>query len=225
MEAEPEKPQNGTSRGAERIATVIYSLARFIGMTLHVDYEGIERVHELVASGSGGILVTWHGRTLIPANVFRGMGFWALISLSRDGEIQNHIFRRFGYQTIRGSTGRGGAKAALVLARKIREGGILAFTPDGPRGPTHKVQPGTIFLAQRSGRPIIPLGISATPRLFLKTWDSYMIPAPFARAAFVVGEPMYVPSDGDEATISRCTQDLEQAIDACEARAEALVNR
>ncbi|MGC8666767.1 MAG: lysophospholipid acyltransferase family protein [Chthonomonadales bacterium] len=222
MEAEP---NNRGSRSAERIAAVVYSLARFIGMTLHVDYEGIERVHDLVASGSGGILVTWHGRTLIPANVFRGMGFWALISLSRDGEIQNHIFRRFGYQTIRGSTGRGGAKAALILARKIREGGVLAFTPDGPRGPSHKVQPGTIFLAQRSQRPIIPLGISAAPRLLLKTWDRYMIPAPFARAAFVVGEPLFVPADADEDVIARATEDLERAIDACEARAEALVNR
>lgn len=222
MEAE----QNShASRSADRIAAVVYFLARFIGMTLHVEYEGIEKVTDLVASGSGGILVTWHGRTLIPANVFRGMGFWALVSLSRDGEIQNRIFQRFGYRTIRGSTGRGGARAALALARTIREGGILAFTPDGPRGPTHKVQPGTIFLAQRSGRPIIPLGISAAPRLLLKTWDSYMIPAPFARAAFVVGDPLYVPADADEDGVNRATRDLEAAIDACEARAEDLVNR
>jgi lysophospholipid acyltransferase (LPLAT)-like uncharacterized protein len=143
--------------------------------------------------------------------------------LSRDGEIQNCVFRRFGFATIRGSTGRGGVRAALQLARKVREGGVLAFTPDGPRGPTHKVQQGTIFLAQRSGCPVIPLGISASPRKLLGSWDSYMIPWPFARAALVVGEPLHVPADADDGVQRAKAQELESAINRCEAEAEALV--
>lgn len=113
-------------------------------------------------------------------------------------------------------------RAALQLAKKIQEGGVLAFTPDGPRGPTRRVQQGTIFLAQRSGCPIIPLGISARPRKLLPTWDSYLIPLPFARAAFVVGEPIYVPADLDEAGKEQAAARLEEAIDACESRAEEL---
>jgi lysophospholipid acyltransferase (LPLAT)-like uncharacterized protein len=205
------------------IAFFVWALARSIGMTLRIRYENMDRLHDAIAKHGGAIIVSWHGRTLIPANVFRGRGYWALISLSRDGEIQDHIFRRFGYQTIRGSTGRGGVKAALQLAKKIQEGGVLAFTPDGPRGPTHKVQQGTIFLAQRSGCPVIPLGISARPRRLLPTWDSYMIPLPFSRAAFVVGEPMFVPSDADEAGKKRAAESLEAAINACEERAESLM--
>jgi lysophospholipid acyltransferase (LPLAT)-like uncharacterized protein len=205
------------------LAFLIWAIARFIGMTLRVRYENFHRVQEILGKHRGAILVTWHGRTLIPANVFRGRGFWALISLSRDGEIQNRIFRRFGYQTIRGSSGRGGVRAALQLAKKIQEGGVLAFTPDGPRGPTHKVQQGTIFLAQRSGCPIIPLGISAAPRKLLSSWDSYMIPAPFSKAAFVVGEPLFVASDLDAEGKERAAEELERAINACEERAEEMV--
>jgi lysophospholipid acyltransferase (LPLAT)-like uncharacterized protein len=211
------------SRKPAIIAFLVWAIARLIGMTLRVRYENFGRVREIVDKHQGAILVSWHGRTLIPANIFRGQGFWALISLSRDGEVQNHIFRRFGYQTIRGSTGRGGVRAALQLAKKISEGGVLAFTPDGPRGPTHKVQQGTIFLAQRSGRPIVPLGISARPRKLLPTWDSYMIPMPFGRALFVVGEPMWVPADLDDAGKQRAADELEAAINACEQRAEALL--
>ena len=202
---------------------LVWATARMIGMTLRIRYENWKRIAEILDEHHGAILVTWHGRTLIPANVFRGRGYWALISLSRDGEIQNHIFRRFGYQTIRGSTGRGGVRAALQLAKKIADGGVLAFTPDGPRGPRHKVQQGTIFLAQRSRRPIIPLGISARPRKLLPTWDSYLIPVPFARVSFVVGEPIFVPPDLDDAGKEQAAEVLEAAINACEQRAESLL--
>lgn len=211
------------SRRAKVLGFLIWAIARFIGLTLRIRYEHFERIDEIIRQRQGGILVTWHGRTLIPANVFRRRGYWALISLSRDGDVQDQVFRRFGYQTIRGSTGRGGVRAALQLAKKIREGGVLAFTPDGPRGPTHKVQPGTIFLAQRSGCPIIPLGISARPRKLLRSWDSYMIPLPFARAAFVVGEPVMVPPDLDEAGREQCAEVLERAINAVEQRAEQMM--
>jgi lysophospholipid acyltransferase (LPLAT)-like uncharacterized protein len=146
-----------------------------------------------------------------------------LISLSRDGEVQNAIFHRFGFHTIRGSTGRGGARAALQLARMIKEGASLAFTPDGPRGPTHRVQPGTIFLAQRSGCPILPIGVSARPRKLLRSWDSYMIPMPFSRAALVIGDPFYVPADLDEKGKEQVAAQLERILNTVEKRAEEML--
>lgn len=216
------KSGSSSSRRPAILGFLIWAIMRAIGKTLRIRYENIGRLAEYIGE-KGAILVTWHGRTIIPANVFSGRGYWALISLSRDGEIQNHIFRRFGYRTVRGSTGRGGVKAVLQLARRIQEGGVLAFTPDGPRGPSHKVQPGTIFLAQRSGCPIIPLGVSARPRKLFASWDRYMIPLPFSRCAFVVGEPIHVPASPDEETQGRLTDELERAINRCEKRAEEML--
>ena len=197
---------------------LVYHLARLLFSTLRLRFENPEG---LDTKGRGAIFVTWHGRSLIPANVFRKKGYWALISLSRDGELQNNIFRRFGFQTIRGSTGRGGVKGALQMARKVREGGVLAFTPDGPRGPSHKVQLGVILMAEKSGAPIIPLGISASRRWLMKSWDSYMIPKPFARAYFLVGEPINVPPDLDEAGREEIARQVEIAINRLEREAEA----
>lgn len=179
-----------------------------------------ERV--LARQGKGAVLVTWHGRSFIPANVFKGRGFWAIISLSRDGEIQNHIFRRFGFRIIRGSTGRGGIRAALEAARRVAEGGILAFTPDGPRGPNRRVQPGALFIAQKAKCPIIPAGVAAYPRTLLPTWDQYMIPLPFARGVFIFGDPIEVPDNLDEQQFEQLRQRVEQAINALEQQAEQL---
>lgn len=202
---------------------LVWALARIIGLTLRIRFEHYEHIAEATRDGKGAILVTWHGRTFLPANVFRNKKYWALISLSRDGEIQNRIFQHFGYQTIRGSTGRGGVRGVLQLAKKLKQGGVVAFTPDGPRGPSHKVQEGTIFLAQRCGCPVIPIGSSARFRKLLPTWDHYLIPAPFTRCAFVVGEPIPVPSELDEEGKQRITEQIEEAMNAVETRAEELV--
>jgi lysophospholipid acyltransferase (LPLAT)-like uncharacterized protein len=208
---------------ARLLGLAAWAVARLIGMTLRIHYEGQDRLEDLLRSTRGLIMITWHGRTLIPANVFRHRGFWVMISLSRDGEMQNCIFRRFGFRTVRGSTSRGGIRAALELARRLKEGGALAFTPDGPRGPTHKVQLGTLLLAQKSGCPVVPLGISARPRLLVKSWDRYMVPAPFARVVWLVGEPVEVPPDADDVLKERLAGELELAVNRLERRAEEML--
>lgn len=215
----PEEKQARLARRSRVLGGLIYAVARAIFRTLRLRFQNAEG---LETGGKGAIFVTWHGRSLIPANVLRNRGYWALISLSTDGELQNNIFRRFGFQTVRGSTGRGGIRGALQMARKVKEGGVLAFTPDGPRGPTHKVQLGVILMAEKSGAPIIPLGISASRRWQMKSWDAYLIPKPFARAYFLVGEPIHIPPNLDETGRQACAEQVEIAINRLEREAERL---
>ncbi len=206
------------------VSFLVYWAVRLLTRTTRLSVVGEERVEEQQRRG-GVILVSWHGRTIIPIARFRGRGYWAIISTSRDGEYQNRIFRRFGWNTVRGSTSaRGAIQAALTMTRHLKAGATLAFTPDGPRGPSRRVQPGSIFLAQKSGCPIIPAGVSAAPRRLMPTWDRYLVPLPFARAALVYGEPIFVPADArSEQEQERWAQRIGDAIDALELEAERLV--
>ena len=214
-------------RGARRVrfySWLVHTIARSIYATLRLHKENLESLAPYGESkAQGAILVTWHGRTLLCANEFRNRGYWALISLSRDGEVQNRVFQRFGFQTVRGSTGRGGVKGLLQMARKVKAGGVIAFTPDGPRGPSHKVQLGVVLMAEKSGAPIIPVATSASRRLLIRSWDQYMIPAPFARACFLVGEPIYAPPNLDEAGREAIAQKVELALNCLEREAESRV--
>lgn len=210
-------------RRARRLGWLGYHLARILGGTARIYKERWDYIETHRQNGTGAVLVSWHGRTLIPANLLRNMGCYALISYSRDGEIQANIFKRFGFQILRGSTGRGGVRAALEAARAVKQGGILAFTPDGPRGPIHKVQPGALLIAQKSGCPLYPIGVSASPRKLLPTWDRYLIPFPFARAAFLLGEPIYVPAEISKDDYAEIAEQVECAINDLEARAERIV--
>lgn len=185
--------------------------------------ENGERIEALRQAHHGAIVALWHGNILIPTYVLRGRGYRTLVSLSRDGERLSRLMRRFGYRQVRGSTGRGGARAALQVCREIEEGNVLCLTPDGPRGPARKAQPGTVFFAQRTGCPIIPIAASAYPRHLLRSWDRFLIPLPFARAAFVVGDPIFVPPGLDESGQARMAEEVERAIDACLQRADEMV--
>ncbi len=211
----PAHPPRVTRR-ARWLAGAIYCIARLSLVTWRIQFENRERLQP----SRGTIFVTWHGRTLIPALTMRNRGWWALISLSRDGEIQNSFFQRLGFQTARGSTGRGGIRGALTMARRVKEGGVLVMTPDGPRGPTHKVQLGVILIAEKSGAPIVPVGISAKSCWVMKSWDSYMLPKPFTQAYFLVGEPIVIPPNLNEQERLRYAALVEVAINRLECEAE-----
>jgi hypothetical protein len=65
----------------------------------------------------------------------------------------------------------------------------LAVTPDGPRGPAEQVKPGALYLAERTGRRMVPIGVAAQPTRALKSWDRFRVPWPFARVLISHGVP------------------------------------
>jgi len=200
----------------------VYWTARLFGLTLRVqeDGPGLTLTNDPV---QGRILAGWHGCTFIPAQMYRNKGYWTIISTSRDGEMQNRIFSRLGFRIIRGSTGRGGVRAAVESIRVLRKGATMAFTPDGPRGPSQIVQPGVILMAQKSGAAIVPVGVAARRAWIIPTWDRYLVPKPFSRCLMIYAEPMFVPADADAAGLEAARLQLQEAIAAVQLETERRV--
>ena len=158
------------------------------------------------------IYVLWHGRLFFPMFCLRGKGIIVLVSEHRDGEIITASLESAGYDTVRGSTTRGGVRALAKLVRLSKDGALTAFTPDGPRGPKCYFQPGAIYVAAKTGVPIIPLAGSANRALYFKSWDSFQLPAPFSKGVLVVGEPYYVTGGLDENNIEFHRAELERRL-------------
>ncbi|MES2308750.1 MAG: lysophospholipid acyltransferase family protein, partial [Verrucomicrobiota bacterium] len=119
-----------------------------------------------------------------------------LISPSRDGEWITSIIQQFGFSAIRGSTSKKGALAFRELLKEIHKGkGDIGITPDGPRGPVYRVQPGVIRLSQFTGRPILPLTYHIRHKIELKSWDRFQIPLPLSEITLVIGKPRVIPRD------------------------------
>lgn len=195
----------------------VYFIVDLIGRTLRVSKENFEAVEKL---DCGKVICGWHGKSFVAAIHWRGLGVWVIISHSRDGEIQNRIFSRLGYRIIRGSTGRGGVRAAVEGIRALQNKGMMAITPDGPRGPSGVAQGGVMLMAQKSGAALVPVGISARPRYLARSWDRYMIPMPFARSVMVFGEPIFVPKDAADEEVECLRLKLEGEIHRLETLAE-----
>jgi lysophospholipid acyltransferase (LPLAT)-like uncharacterized protein len=202
------------------LAPIFFTLIRFIAITLRVKLVNYEPVKDLP---TGKIFCGWHGRSFIPANVFRKRGYWVIISHSRDGEFQTRVFKWLGYNVIRGSTGRGGVKALIESIKALKDNAIMAITPDGPRGPSGIVQEGVMMMARKSGCALIPVATWARPAWFIPTWDQYMIPMPFAKCVFVFGAPIYLASDSTPEEVEATRLQLQNEIVRLQDEAQFMV--
>ena len=197
---------------------------RALGVTLRITETGVEALRPRWAQDQPLIYAVWHGRILmipwLTARLRRTRGARAvrvLASRSRDGELVARWVTRFGLSVVRGSSSRGGAEALRSLAASVRAGQDVAVVPDGPLGPPERVQAGIVVLAAATGAPIVPLAFAARPARRLASWDSFLVPLPFARAAVVFGAAATVSRDVDRETarvhVERALHDVTELAD------------
>ncbi len=184
-----------------------------LGKTLKIEIKGEGPLKRLRKKGERVIYAFWHGRMLLPTYHLRNQSIYALVSRHRDGEYLARILHHLGSRTLRGSTSRGGGRALLLMAKKLKEGFDGAFTPDGPRGPIYKVKEGVIRLAQKTQMPIIPLSSNANRRkVYLDNWSKFILPRFFSRGIIIYGKPIRVPPKASQKIIKEKTQELEEVL-------------
>jgi lysophospholipid acyltransferase (LPLAT)-like uncharacterized protein len=165
-----------------------------------------------------GIYAFWHQHIFVLAGTHRGSNFRVLISQHGDGEMIARIIERQGMRTIRGSSTRGGARAALEAIRGRAATDDFGITPDGPRGPRHVFQEGAVYLASKTGLPIYPTSVAVRRGVSLPTWDAFLLPLPFTRALVRFGDPVRIPPDISRDGLEAARKDLESRLrEQCEA--------
>ena len=171
------------------------------------------------------VYATWHCDIWHLLRVMRGEegSVCVMISEHRDGEFIARIVQHLGFDTARGSSTRGGARALLELARSGRDRGTdLMLTVDGPRGPAREVKEGVVLLASRAGLPIVPLRIVADRAWHARSWDRLAVAKPFARVAAAFGDEIRVPADaGREDLAGRWVAEVADGMRRAEERAQA----
>jgi hypothetical protein len=163
-------------------------LIRVLGRTWRVTTVGGDVIARVHADGRAAIYAFWHGQLLALEYLYRGRMIHVLSSWHRDGEMSARLMSALGFGVVRGSTSRGSARGLLGMLAKAKQGYDLAITPDGPRGPWGSVERGIFFLSEKSGSPIVPIGVAATPAKRLASWDRFLVPLPFSRVSVVFGE-------------------------------------
>lgn len=172
----------------------------------------------LMAAQQPVIIVNWHCRLLaIPAMLKKRFPTAYIISPSKDGQLISGTVSPLGVETIWGSRSKGAIGGYREMRRRLKQGGHVGITPDGPRGPARKAADGAIALAHTSRAVIIPVAWSTTRMRRLNTWDRLAIPGWFSKGVQCWGEPFSVPQDAD---MAQMTLDLEDRINAITATAD-----
>ena len=208
-------------------AVLVWIYARFVSLvfaTTRWRTHGREDADALLREGRPFISAFWHGRLMLAPHGWQAdPPIHVMISRHRDGESIARATRHLGVVPVRGSRTRGGAAALRTSLRVLKDGGYLAISPDGPRGPRMRVQPGIIALARLSGAPIVPITFAVSRRSVAKSWDRFVIALPFGRGVYLWGPPLYVAGDADKAALEQARLTLEERLNALTAEADRMV--
>lgn len=134
-----------------------------------------------------------------------------MISASRDGELIARTMEYFDIGAVRGSSTRGGRAAFREMLDLAKAPQDLVITPDGPKGPRHKVKEGVVQLARLSGRPVVPMTFVCSRGHRFRSWDRFLLPLPPGRGVFSFGVPLYyAETDTAESFRQRLQQAMEE---------------
>jgi len=211
------------SEPAQRLfGTVVAGLMWLFHLTVRWERRIDPATQALLDADKPMILCMWHGRMFFLSGGWpkppRKLG--VLASAHRDGQLIARGAKSFGYETVLGSSRRGGATALRGMSRLLERGVTVVITPDGPKGPRMRCKAGAVKAAQMTGAPLVALTGSARPRKVFDTWDRFCLPLPFARAVMHFGPPIQVPREADAETLERCRQAIEDSLNALTNQAE-----
>jgi len=195
-------------RGALRLLWWTYRVEKVIGE---------EIADRMVAEGKACGPCYWHQHHILCTIMIREWirrGFKAcfLVSASVDGDVPARIARAWGAEVIRGSANQTGALVLRDMHQAMKGNVSIVTTADGPSGPRYQFKPGAVLMARIASVPLVPMACAADRAWYLKRWDAFMIPKPFARIVLAVGEPVHVPHDAPLDRIDEYRANMQDAV-------------
>jgi len=194
-------------------AGVMAVLVWFIYLTSRRYYENYEIFRKY--KHKPAVFVFWHGRSMMlsPFVFLNGVKTYAVASRQKDGRLMAKLQHFFGLGAIYGSSKDGGLSVLRDGVRRLRRGNCsICITPDGPGGPSLRVQDGALYFAKMTGAPIIPVCFSASHTWMQNRWDRYLLVYPFTKIKFNVGNPIFIDSKMSQADFELARANLEKTM-------------
>jgi len=199
---------------------------RFLGLTARWRVIGLDAPLAMIERGEPIIGAFWHGRMVMMPGLWRRHGakidIRMLISRHRDGRLIARTIAHLGFSTITGSSSRGGARALRDIIAAVENGASVGITPDGPRGPRMRASAGVASVGRLTGAPVFAISFSASRRRVFKSWDSLVLPMPFARIVVVIKGPILVAREGGAQALENARLAIEDTLNDATREADRL---
>ena len=172
----------------------------FVRWTCRTKIHGIEHISPYWKNTTPLIVLFWHNRMALAPFAWKSKRpFFMLISPHEDGQVISKVIQFFGLSTVFGSSSHAqGAKSLSLLIRHLKQGHCVGITPDGPRGPRHKIKPGVFMAAYKGKADVIALSFSISRHKELNSWDKFCLPLPFGHIHMAIGKPIKAPTSLEE---------------------------
>jgi len=184
------------------------------------------RLFEALGRGDRAVVAFCHGHLALVEIANPAPRMCVQVSRHTDGEIIARAVAPLGIRSARGSASRGGVSSLREMLRAFDDGYDLAVVVDGPRGPRQRVKPGVVRLAAATGAPLHAVAAAARHGwVARRSWDHFVIPFPFTKIFYAVGEPVRVSRDVSPEEVERVRAALEADLLALDERARGLARR
>ena len=208
------------------LAGIGYFYLWFVFKTTRWTYIGLKHPERLIQTNTPFIAAFWHGRLAMLPFLWRwSKPFYMLLSEHEDGRFIAKVISYRNINSIYGSSTRGGAQVALSCIKELKQGHCMGITPDGPKGPRHEVAEGLLHIARLSGAPIVPASYAIQRHCMLNTWDRFLVPLPFSKGIYVIGEPIFVNADKSTIALEESRKIITQALLLTETEANQILKR
>ncbi len=158
--------------------------------TLTIEVLRPEFAPQNISSESNQIYIFWHSKTFSILPYCRGSKSAILTLLDWKNLFYDALARGLGYETLPVTSE---ARAALALKERLERGFHIGLAVDGPKGPRGAMRPGALYLATKTGRPVVSVRVRPKRAFRLKNrWDHYEIPFPFSRVTIQFNNPYHV---------------------------------
>ncbi|MCU7492276.1 MAG: lysophospholipid acyltransferase family protein [Bacteroidota bacterium] len=190
----------------------LYSGISLLLKTLKINSRNREHFDRLIKENKNFVFAFWHGSMLIPWYINKDLDFSALVSRSKDGRLLDKILTKWNYRVIRGSSNDGGSMALKLLLQAASSGRPVAITPDGPKGPYHKLKAGAVVVAKKAGIPLILVGVGVKKKRILGSWDRFELPKFFTSINLVFSDPVSVCSELSYEETTKLIEECERKL-------------
>lgn len=205
-----------------RLVTAYFRLVDLTSKKIYLNQEYEEQICKKQAFNCA----CFHGTMLFPVYHCGRYPGVVMVSRSWDGELIDRCLRRWGYDSTRGSSSRGGkeALAEMIDMAKVRNY-CTGLAVDAPRGPSRKVKMGIVIIGRETQTPVVPLVSWATRQIQFGSWDRMVLPLPFSTIVMAFGKPTHVRPGLASDDYEKIRQEIEANMAAASRQCEDKVRQ
>ncbi|MEM6603067.1 MAG: lysophospholipid acyltransferase family protein [Pseudomonadota bacterium] len=184
-------------------------IAQYIKFVLYSgrwEFQIPDATQDYLKSEKAFVAIFWHSRLfMMPVAKQRSLKMKIIVSKNFIGDLAEKICAPFNIGLIRGSslnpkkphTYKNSANALKHIVQFLQQGGRVAFTPDGPKGPAMVMKAGAVIAAKMANAPIICASYSCAKGKNFNSWDHFLMPYPFSKGIIIYSEPIDISEEDD----------------------------